>query len=75
MKNFYFSYVADRNGKKYSQWNCFGENENLLDVIDRFNGLYATLVEFTVCQTKREAEQLTELRNQTFRQNGTHTDS
>ena len=77
MKNFYFSYIAESNGKQYSSWNSFREDENLIDFINRFTPAkpYAVLTEFTVCETKRQAEQMTALRNQTFRQNGTHTDS
>lgn len=76
MRNFYFSYIAESNGKQYSSWNSFRWDENLLEFINKFTPVRpgAVLTEFTLCETRTQAVQMTALRNQIFRQNGTHID-
>ena len=78
MKNHYFAYIAESDGKFYASFNSVRENENFLDVLDRFQlfnpdtGKYMSLKAVNLCETRIQAQQTSEFWNQSFKKNGTY---
>ena len=68
MKNTYYVITHELNGKHYAESQKVGAGENILCYIKNCR----TMKTLTVCESKKEAEYLTSLWNQGFKDNKTY---